>query len=220
MYAINERPNVTEVHRLEDGYMTRTLCLVDGMPAEVEITVDFDHRQKYSTFRINTWNPDRMQWDHVADMKSAEVGRMPVIHDDPETLPRLNEVAATLWEMATLIVRTGRQRREDLDIDTYVREQLSLDEARAGRSRIRMDERLDALALNRVSPEAKKFAEAVDGMPYGKRAAGGLTVADAVAHDAEVDPFASGDHDEAEAAADAVTPGRPVSDSQDQEDRL
>src|SRR5690606_10978305 len=126
-----ERPNITEAHSVEDGYMTRTLCLVDGMPAQVEITVDHTHRQKYSSYFISVFDPDRREWDRIADMLSAEVGRMPMLHDEPETLAKLNEIAGHLYDIATVIVRTARQRQEDLDIDNYVRERVSLDEARA-----------------------------------------------------------------------------------------
>lgn len=190
---INERPHVTEAINIEDGYLTRTLCLVDGFPAEIEMTVD-TYRQRYSRFEISVYPPVSGTWRHVTDMKSEEVGRLPILNDDPETIAKLNEIANMLWQMAEMIVTTGRQRQEELDIDTYVRERVSLDEARASRKTIQISE-----AYGGISPAARAFAAAVDGTPYAK---GGVIQ--------EVDPLASGDHDEAEQAADGVSPGRPA----------
>lgn len=173
MLQINERPNITSAISTEDGYRVRNLCLVDGFPAEIDIQVD-THRQKYSQFTIQIYDPINGRWGAtVADLKSEEVGRMPILHDEAETLAELNRVAALLWEMANLIVRTARLRQEDLDTDDYVRNRLALAEAK--RLRDEQDEiQISNADLSRI-----------------------------IRHDAGIDPFASGSHDDAEFAADA-----------------
>lgn len=198
MYSINERPNIVSTVSTEDGYSVRTLCLVDGFPAEIDIDVD-THRQKYSHFWIRVYNPVQQEWGaNITTMTPQEVGRMPILHDEAETLAKLNEIAGHLYDMATVIFRTGRIRQAELDEEEYVCHRLALDTARerelddleyAEAGRLATDEELENL---------RDKLSGVGGDPFSAP-----------------DPLASGDHDAAEAAADAVTPGRPAP-----EDRL
>lgn len=185
MLRINERPNITSAISTDDGYMVRTLCLVDGFPAEVEIEID-THRQKYSRFHLSLYDPVEVRWKHIADLKSQEVGRMPILHDEPETIVELNRVAGILWDMASLIVRTGRERQEEIEAADYVRNRMALQAALDRRIVIRPDQ----IAENRAA--AKAFALANDGQPYQHSL-----------REEDPDPRASGDHDAAEFAADA-----------------
>ena len=184
MLRINERPNITSAISTDDGYMVRTLCLVDGFPAEVEIEID-THRQKYSRFHLSLYDPVEVRWKHIADLKSQEVGRMPILHDEPETIVELNRVAGILWDMANLVVRTGRERQEEIEAADYVRNRMALQAALDRRIVIRPDQ----VPENRAA--AKAFALANDGQPYP--------------HSLREDPdrLASGDHDDAEFTADA-----------------
>lgn len=191
---INERPHVTEAINIEDGYLTRTLCLVDGFPAQVELSVD-THRQRYSRFEISVYDPVSLSWRHVADMKSEEVGRMPILNDDPETIAKLNEVANMLWQMAETIVTTARERQSYLDAAQGASEWLTKQKAQFElQAEIAAGEEREKL-----SGAARTFMESVNGTAYSM---GGVTQ--------DVDPLASGDYDEAEQAADGVSPGRPV----------
>lgn len=181
MLQINARPNITSAVSTEDGYRVRTLCLVDGFPAEIDIQVDTTHRQKYSQYTIQVYDAVNQRWGAtIADLKPEEVGRMPILHDEPETLVELNRVASLLWEMADLIARTARECQEEINTAAYVRNRLALAEAK--RLRDEQDEiRISNADLSRI-----------------------------IRHDAGIDLFASGSHDDAEYA----------SDSQAQEDRL
>ena len=119
MLRINERPNITEVLNTDEGYRTRTLCVVDGFPAEISIEVNHDNRQRYSSFDLSYYDYVDGRWRSLYSLNPREVGRMPMIGDDPETLVRLNEVATTLWQVATTILRTARQRAEELDLNEH-----------------------------------------------------------------------------------------------------
>jgi hypothetical protein len=129
---INERPNIVATITTEDGYRARGLCLVDGFPAEVTLDVD-THRQKYSRFDIRVFDPVRMSWEHIYKLDSEEVGRLPILGNEPETIVQLNEVANLLWQAANVVLFSARVRQEQIDTADHVRDALALEDARAAR---------------------------------------------------------------------------------------
>lgn len=113
--TFNQRPHITEVVTTDEpGYRVRTLCHVDGFPAYVDLDVN-TRRQEYSTFTIKVFDPTSRSWDVVWNLLPDEVGHMPVIGDQPDTLVRLNEIADVLWHVATEVMRTARQRYDMVD---------------------------------------------------------------------------------------------------------
>lgn len=108
-------PTITEVTSTHDGYTCRALCLVDGYPAQIEITVDLQ-TPRYSSFALQVFNPLEMRWDTIVSATPERVGHMEVIAD----LERLNEIAMKLWVEAELIVTTAHRRQDEVDVDLAV----------------------------------------------------------------------------------------------------
>lgn len=129
---IAERPIIAGTTPLKDGYMARSLCLVDGLPAEVHIQIDTE-TPKYSEFWISVWNPLQMTWtSRIYQLRYEEVGHIPpLLIAEPEAMAILNTAAELLWHAASEIIRAGRERQEDLDAACFVRENRLLDHARA-----------------------------------------------------------------------------------------
>lgn len=131
---INERPNIVATVNIEDGYLARALCLVDGFPAEVRIKID-THKQKYSDYDISVYDPVRQEWARrVYSLDFDEVGRLPFDGTDPATIAELNKIADLLWRAANVIVTGARLRQEQIETDDHVRNNLALDRARAVRA--------------------------------------------------------------------------------------
>jgi hypothetical protein len=109
---IRERPEIeaANVHSHDNGYRARTLCVADGHPAEVSLDVNYTDRGAASTYRITVFDWDTLRWIEVYALSPAEVGTMPMIPAD--AVVRLNEVATTLWQVATIVLRTARLRVE------------------------------------------------------------------------------------------------------------
>lgn len=132
---INERPNIVATIPTEDGYLARGLCLVDGFPAEVTLNVD-THRQKYSQFHIRMFDAVRLEWGTIYTLQSEEVGRLPILGNDAETIVELNRVAELLWQAANVVAVTARTRQEVLDTNDHVRDALTLEAARSARNAV------------------------------------------------------------------------------------
>lgn len=148
---INERPNIVATIPTEDGYLARGLCLVDGFPAEVTLDVD-THRQKYSRFDIRMFDAVRLEWGTIYTLKSEEVGRLPILGNDAETITELNRVADLLWQAANVVAYTARVRQEALDTNDHVRDALTLEAARAARdaaARPAVEDELDAPTIHK-----------------------------------------------------------------------
>lgn len=148
---INERPNIVATIPTEDGYLARGLCLVDGFPAEITLDVD-THRQKYSRFDIRMFDAVRLEWGTLYTLKAEEVGRMPILGNDAETIVELNRVADLLWQAANAIAITARLRQEVIDTNDHVRDALTLDAARSARdaaTRPAVEEELDAPTIHK-----------------------------------------------------------------------
>lgn len=128
MSQINTMPSIKAVASIKDGYMARSLCVVDGLPAQVTMVVNV-YKYARSDFYIDVWNPRAMRWSkRVYEIEGREVGRMPVLPDEPETLERMNALAALLWGAAEVIVVGGRERDEEL-MDGMVERQYPEDDA-------------------------------------------------------------------------------------------
>lgn len=119
MRQINERPNILGVFDVDRGYLARTLCVVDGMPAQVHIRVN-TKTPEYSEFDIRVYDPLHGCWNTVFEMDPAEVGHMPVYGSTPEALAELNKVAANMWEVATTVVPMARARQDLLDAEAHL----------------------------------------------------------------------------------------------------
>lgn len=127
---INERPNIVATVNIEDGYLARALCLVDGFPAEVRIKID-THKQKYSDYDISVYDPVRQEWARrVYSLDFDEVGRLPFDGTDPATIAELNKIADLLWRAANVIVTGARLRQEQIETDDHVRNNIALDTER------------------------------------------------------------------------------------------
>jgi len=132
---IEERPRVVSVVPVRDGYTARALCLVDGLPAETRARVDTDN-PRHSDYWIRVWDPEAVNWTgRVYELDHEEVGLLPpLLIAEPEVLARLNHVFETLWYTANAIVRTGRERRENLeDVSMLHRARMTRTETGAGR---------------------------------------------------------------------------------------
>lgn len=126
---INEGPNIVSTVSSHDGYVARGLCLVDGFPSEIRIKVDIRH-QEYSTYEIVVFNPISMSWDQVYELNYDDIGHMPMIGDDPDTLIELNTVAQLLWQTANVVMTSARVRQDHLDIELHVRKSVALENSR------------------------------------------------------------------------------------------
>ena len=83
---IPEQPTIHRLISLETGYSVEALCLVDGIPARIEITVDTG-RPKVSAFSVGLWSTSQRCWGgSVVYLSSAQVGRMPMLHDTDNAL--------------------------------------------------------------------------------------------------------------------------------------
>jgi hypothetical protein len=132
--VINERPQIVATVNIEDGYLARALCLVDGFPAEVRIKID-THKQKYSDYDISVYDPIRQEWARrVYHLDFDEVGRLPFDGTDATTIAELNRIADLLWRAANVIVTGARLRQEQIETDDHVRNNLALDRARRMRA--------------------------------------------------------------------------------------
>lgn len=113
---INERPDIVRTTPLAHdgrGYRARTMCLVDGYPAEIRIIVDVD-KPRYSAFQVRAFHPSQLwQTIHQFQPDEVDVGSLPV--DGSAALVRLNEIATDLWRSANLIVTVARTRDAQLD---------------------------------------------------------------------------------------------------------
>lgn len=125
---IQESPNIVSTVSIHEGYVARSLCLVDGYPSEVRVSVDIRH-QEYSRYDIFVFNPVTMSWDEVYSLGYADVGHMPVIGNDPDTLIELNTVAQLLWRTAQVVVTGAHRRQDEVDVHLYVQKRVGLEEA-------------------------------------------------------------------------------------------
>ena len=128
---ISEKPIISRITPVRDGYMARSLCLVDGFPAEVRLNVNTEH-QRYSEYWIDVWSPRQMRWAlRVITLAFDDVGHMPpLLIGEAEARATLALLAEQLWHDANTIVQLGRERQEDVDAATFLHEQMSLDRAR------------------------------------------------------------------------------------------
>jgi hypothetical protein len=117
---INDRPTIITPVNIRDGYMARSLCLVDGFPADITLRVD-TRTPSFSTYSINVFDAAHGQWiECLYTLDSEEVGDMPVFPEDG--LPKLQQLAELLWNAANAIMITARMRQDDLDVGIHARE--------------------------------------------------------------------------------------------------
>ena len=128
---ITERPVIAGVTPKRDGYTARALCLVDGLPAQVHISIDTE-MPKYSDYRIDVWDAVRQTWTHsIYSLTHDEVGHIPpLLVAETEAMAMLNTAAELMWHAANAIMQTGRLRQEEIDRNVFVQENLALDAAR------------------------------------------------------------------------------------------
>lgn len=123
------RPYIESTVNIEDGYLARDLCVVDGFPAEIYIKID-THKQRYSDYLIKIYDPLQKNWTTIYSLEFDEVGRLPFDGTDPETIRQLNIIAHRLWEAAQLVTIHARERQEEIDTADFVRNNTALDAAR------------------------------------------------------------------------------------------
>lgn len=99
----------------QPGYAARALCRVDGLSAEVRLRVHTKYQER-STYRIDVFDADRMSWTTVYTLTYDDVGRMPVLGNDPSAITELNGVAERLWSTANAIVAHSRSRGDQLEL--------------------------------------------------------------------------------------------------------
>lgn len=116
-YPIPDGPPqiATTVDTDEPGYSARALCTVDGLAAEVRLRVHTKYQER-SHYRIDVFDGDHMTWFTVYALKYEDVGRMPVLGNDPSALIELNAVAERLWSTANAIVAHSRSRGDQLEL--------------------------------------------------------------------------------------------------------
>lgn len=132
MYRIETLPTIAETVSTRDGYRSRVLCLLDGFPGEISLIVN-SHIPAHSSYTISVWDHVRGVWVRVYEIEPDEVGHMPIIRDDIDTLVRLNELAQMLHIIASAVLSTARERQDGIDRLAKVADQRAVDDYRFDR---------------------------------------------------------------------------------------
>lgn len=116
---LNDEPLITPDHidrRIDGGYQVRALCLVDGFPAEVEITLDADNR-RYSSADISVFYDADSCWHTVYRAPKNWLSDLPVLPDSENGLAILNRLAIQLHKAGHYIVGTARVRQDHVEAE-------------------------------------------------------------------------------------------------------
>lgn len=155
--GLQTHPRIEHVIPTEEptGYVSRTLCLADGWPCEIEVRVN-TRRPEYSEFDMRIYRDG--QWQHVHRMTFEEVkfavGHLGVLHDSDDTRAQVQTIASGLHLVGEAILVKSRERAADIAAQSaiYVDQVLTEDK------RQRRTARLDDIAAQRRTRQARASA--------------------------------------------------------------
>lgn len=106
----------------EPGFEARTLCLVDGFPAEIHHEIN-TRRQEYSTHTLELFDPATLAWKRILTWGFVEAGHIPA-YPEEETFAYLTHLSKTMWGMANVVVHQARLRGQDLNAEQFAAERM------------------------------------------------------------------------------------------------
>lgn len=169
----------SDIRPQDFGYTARVNCLVDGLPADIRMTVNTKYRER-SDYLIRVFDPATVSWVQVYELYDHEVsawqdGAMPIVGESPEGVRALQKVAFALREMADVVWRTARLRAVDTDIEAHIQRERAVLES-------------GLLHTEWTGPVLEAAGCGCRGTDHEVHAPDGITPAAGVAEDVAADP--------------------------------
>ncbi|WP_327116641.1 hypothetical protein OHB12_05165 [Nocardia sp. NBC_01730] len=104
---ITEDPRIDDVIATARGYQARSLCLVDGQPADLTLIVDTTTPER-SRYTVHVFDQMSLRWCPILRASAPDFGPMPSQCDDVLTVIACRKLATQLHDVAEWVLRTAR----------------------------------------------------------------------------------------------------------------
>lgn len=116
-------PPIDKITYTDDaGIMVRSLCTVDGSPAEIRHNIA-KRQEDGNGHNLNVFDARRLMWVRILTWDFDDVGHVP-IHPEADTKAFLRELSERMWSMGNTIVAQSRVRQDELDIGRFAAERM------------------------------------------------------------------------------------------------